>query len=187
MPRKKIDFRPDAAPEVKKTLASIGTPAKKPFTPDPYQIKAVEAVRNSDCLVSAPTGAGKTWIAEQVIRDVHLKGGRAWYATPLKALTNAKLSEFSSTFGAEQVGILTGDRKENSDASIIVGTTEILRNAIFENEELIRDVEYVVFDEVHSSIGEQLEKIVADLPAVESLHDDEARAMGTVVTEILES
>jgi len=151
MPRKKIDFRPDAAPEVKKILASIGTPAKKPFTPDPFQIKSVEAVRYSDCLVSAPTGSGKTWIAEQVIRDVHSKGGRAWYATPLKALTNAKLAEFSSTFGAEQVGILTGDRKENFDAPIIVGTTEILRNQLYDamhtGHSLNTDI--VVLDEAH--------------------------------------
>jgi superfamily II RNA helicase len=61
----------------------------------------------------APTGSGKTWIAEQAILSIFNKGGRCWYASPLKALSNAKWVEFSQTFGAEHVGILTGDTKEN--------------------------------------------------------------------------
>ena len=61
----------------------------------------------------APTGSGKTWIAIQAITDIFKKSGRAWYASPLKALTNSKYAEFSGIFGQKNVGILTGDRKEN--------------------------------------------------------------------------
>ena len=150
-PPEKIEFKPAADPQLKKIFASIGAPARQPFTPDPFQIQAIEAVKYSDCLVTAPTGAGKTWIAEQVIHDLHSKGGKAWYATPLKALTNAKLTEFSDIFGASQVGILTGDRKENPDAPIIVGTTEILRNQLYDtmHSGLSLDIDLVVLDEAH--------------------------------------
>ena len=151
VPRKKIDFRPNADPEVKKVLASIGAPKKQPFTPDPFQVRAIEAIKFADCLVTAPTGAGKTWIAEQVIDDILAKRGRSWYATPLKALTNAKLTEFSTIFGESQVGILTGDRKEKPDAPIIVGTTEILRNQLYDamHTGLSLDIDLVVLDEAH--------------------------------------
>ena len=85
-----------------------------------------------DVLVTAPTGSGKTWIAREEIRRLIEAGRRAWYTTPLKALTNSKYQEFSAEFGAANVGILTGDRKENSDAPLIVGTTEIFRNQLFD-------------------------------------------------------
>ena len=74
--------------------------------------------------IVGPTGAGKTWIAEQAIRHVFENGGRAWYACPLKALSNAKFTEFAEIFGAANVGILTGDRREQPEAPIIIGTTD---------------------------------------------------------------
>jgi ATP-dependent RNA helicase HelY len=150
-PPEKVEFKPAADPQLKRIFASIGAPAKKPFSPDPFQVKAIKTVKHSDCLVTAPTGAGKTWIAEQAIGAIHRKGGRAWYATPLKALTNAKLTEFSEIFGTAQVGILTGDRKENSDAPIIVGTAEILRNQLYDTmySGLSLDIDLVVLDEAH--------------------------------------
>jgi superfamily II RNA helicase len=78
-------------------------------------------------------------------------GRRAWYTSPLKALTNSKYQEFSDEFGAERVGILTGDRKENSDAALVVGTTEIYRNQLFDSlrggNEVAADL--VVIDEAH--------------------------------------
>ena len=99
----------------------------------------------------APTGSGKTWIAEEAIRSVFLKGGRCWYASPLKALTNAKWVEFGYLFGPVNVGIVTGDTKENTDAPIIVGTTEILRNQLYDamhtGENLNCDL--VILDEAH--------------------------------------
>ncbi len=105
----------------------------------------------SDCLVTAPTGAGKTWIAVQTIRRTFENGGRSWYASPLKALTNAKLMEFSAIFGPENVGILTGDRKERPDAPVIVGTTEILRNQLYDamHQGVFLNTDLVVLDEAH--------------------------------------
>jgi len=126
-------------------------PDKKPFKPDPFQLKALSAIERADCLVTVPTGAGKTWIAEQAMARVHGKGGRSWYASPLKALSNTKYGEFSEIFGAENVGILTGDRKENPDAPVIVGTTEILRNQLYDamhkGVTLLTDL--VILDEAH--------------------------------------
>jgi len=132
-------------------FARIGVPASRPFKPDPFQLKALAAIRRADCLVSAPTGSGKTWIAEEAIARIRKKDGNAWYASPLKALTNSKHLEFADRFGPEQVGILTGDRKENADAPIIVGTTEILRNQLYDamhqGVDLAADV--VILDEAH--------------------------------------
>ncbi len=102
-------------------------------------------------LVTAPTGSGKTWIAREEIRRLLDSGRPAWYTTPLKALTNSKYQEFSEEFGAERVGILTGDRKDNTDAQLIVGTTEIYRNQLFDSLRGGSDVnaDLVVLDETH--------------------------------------
>ena len=129
----------------------IGAPEKTRFVPDPFQIQAVEAIRESDCLVTAPTGSGKTWIAEQAIKEHLEQGHRIWYATPLKALTNSIHLQFSRIFGQENVGILTGDIKENGDASIIIGTTEILRNQLYDAMHTGHDLEcnLVILDEAH--------------------------------------
>jgi len=144
-------IKPGADAGLKKVFAGIGVPAQKPFKPDPFQLQALSAVKRSDCLVTVPTGAGKTWIAEQAIARTLKKGGRSWYASPLKALSNTKYSEFSKIFGPENVGILTGDRKEKLDAPVIVGTTEILRNqlydAMYQGTTLLTDL--VVLDEAH--------------------------------------
>ena len=144
-------IKPAADVRLKKVFAQIGVPSDRPFQPDPFQRKAVKAIQQGDCLVTAPTGAGKTWIAQQAIHAVLKKGGRSWYASPLKALTNSKLIEFGDTFGRDCVGILTGDRKENSDAPIIVGTTEILRNQLYDAMHQGTDLraDLVVLDEAH--------------------------------------
>lgn len=148
---RRTTLRPGADARLKKAFARIGTPDPVPFTPDPFQLKSLETIEYSDCLVTAPTGSGKTWIAIQAIEKTFSQGGRAWYASPLKALTNAKLLEFGAHFGASNVGILTGDRKENPDAPIIVGTTEILRNQLYDamhRGEVIA-TDFVVLDEAH--------------------------------------
>jgi superfamily II RNA helicase len=136
---------------VERLLSGIGVPEPRPFTADPFQVEALEAIEHADVLVTAPTGSGKTWIAREEIRRLLLAERRAWYTTPLKALTNSKYSEFSAEFGAENVGILTGDRKENADAPLIVGTTEIYRNQLFDalrqGEQVRTDL--VIFDEAH--------------------------------------
>jgi ATP-dependent RNA helicase HelY len=137
--------------DLRNLLAGIGTPRPAPFQPDPFQLEALSALESEDVLVTAPTGSGKTWIAREEIRRLLEIGKRAWYTTPLKALTNSKYAEFSEEFGAASVGILTGDRKENSDAPLIVGTTEIYRNQLFDalrgGEPVGTDL--VVFDEAH--------------------------------------
>src|SRR2546425_2512751 len=137
--------------ELRGLLAGIGTPKPAPFKPDPFQLEALAALEFEDVLVTAPTGSGKTWIAREEIRRLLGEGKRAWYTTPLKALTNSKYAEFGEEFGPERVGIITGDRKENSNAPLIVGTTEIFRNQLFDalrgGEEVRADL--VVFDEAH--------------------------------------
>ena len=150
-PLRLLTIRPGAEASLKKVFAIIGAPDKKPFQPDPFQLEALAAIEHADCLVCVPTGAGKTWIAEKAMARIHKAGGQSWYASPLKALSNAKHAEFSRIFGPENVGILTGDRKENAQAPIIVGTTEILRNqlydAMYQGETLSTDL--VVLDEAH--------------------------------------
>src|ERR1044071_71084 len=143
--------RPSHSRDLKKLLQGIGTPPPTPFKPDPFQLEALAMLEYEDVLVTAPTGSGKTWIAREEIRRLLNAGKRAWYTTPLKALTNSKYQEFTEEFGAERVGILTGDRKENSDAPLIVGTTEIYRNQLFDalrGGEDVR-VDLVIFDEAH--------------------------------------
>lgn len=142
---------PGQSNETRKLLEGIGTPSSAPFKPDPFQLEALAALEFEDVLVTAPTGSGKTWIAREEIRRLIGSGRRAWYTSPLKALTNSKYQEFSAEFGAAQVGILTGDRKENYEAPLIVGTTEIYRNQLFDalrgGAEVRADL--VVLDEAH--------------------------------------
>jgi superfamily II RNA helicase len=142
---------PHPSREVKKLLEGIGTPSAASFTPDPFQLEALAALEFEDVLVTAPTGSGKTWIAREEIRRLLDAGRRAWYTTPLKALTNSKFQEFSEEFGADRVGILTGDRKDNTEAQLIVGTTEIYRNQLFDSLRGGSNVEadLVVLDEAH--------------------------------------
>src|SRR5436309_8835617 len=137
--------------ELRDLLAGIGSPKPAPLKPDPFQLEALSALEFEDVLVTAPTGSGKTWIAREGIRRVLDSGKRAWYTTPLKALTNSKYQEFSDEFGKERVGILTGDRKENSDAPLIVGTTEIFRNQLFDSLRGGSEVrtDFVILDEAH--------------------------------------
>lgn len=137
--------------EIRKLLQGIGTPVAAPFKPDPFQLEALAALEFEDVLVTAPTGSGKTWIAREEIRRLLSAGRRAWYTTPLKALTNSKYEEFANEFGPANVGILTGDRKLNTDAPLIIGTTEIYRNQLFDSLRGGSDVDadLVVLDEAH--------------------------------------
>ena len=98
-----LKIKPNIDPALKKVFSSIGVPEKKKFKPDQFQSDAVKAIEIGDCLVTAPTGAGKTWIAQKAIERIFSQGGRSWYASPLKALTNSKYKEFSEIFGPENL------------------------------------------------------------------------------------
>ncbi|HYH85925.1 MAG TPA: DEAD/DEAH box helicase [Pyrinomonadaceae bacterium] len=142
---------------LRELLEGIGAPEPSVFKPDPFQLDALAALEREDVLVTAPTGSGKTWIAREEIRRLLAEGKRAWYTSPLKALTNSKYHEFSDEFGSERVGILTGDRKEKSDAPLVVGTTEVYRNQLFDalrgGGQLEADL--VVLDEAHYLADEE--------------------------------
>ena len=134
---------------------------------DSFQIDAIESLyENLNVLVTAPTGAGKTVIAERGIEEYLDKGNRVIYTTPIKALSNQKYHDFMSS--GFDTGLLTGDRNENPDAGLIIATTEILRNMIFTNDERINDIGLVVLDEVHyladKERGSTWEEIIIHLP-----------------------
>ncbi len=127
-------------------LAEVGEVPPGPFVPSRFQVEALQAVGRGDVLVSAPTGSGKTWIAERAIEDLLARGGTAWYTTPLKALSNQKFHRFQRLYGEGRVGLLTGERKIRPQASVIVATTEILRNALYDARTA---PDLAVLDEAH--------------------------------------
>ncbi len=131
-------------------LRGLGEAEPGPFIPSPFQTQALQEVLHRDTVVVAPTGSGKTWIAEQAIARLLERGARCWYTTPLKALSNQKYDNFRRLFGPDRVGILTGERHENAGAPLLVATTEILRNHLYSGEV---DAALVVLDEAHY-IGE---------------------------------
>ncbi|MGQ9462208.1 MAG: DEAD/DEAH box helicase [Candidatus Fervidibacter sp.] len=133
---------------VKEFLEGMGEPEPLPFTPSDFQVTALESVLEQDTIVVAPTGSGKTWIAEQAIFRFLAEGRRSWYTTPLKALSNQKFDTFRELFGEENVGLLTGERRENSQAPIIVATTEVLRNLLYSSSGEI-SADFIVLDEAH--------------------------------------
>lgn len=120
------------------------------LTLDPFQQEAVSYIdRNQSVLVAAPTGVGKTLVADYVIEKIYKEGGKVVYTAPIKALSNQKFKEFKAHVGEEAVGILTGDVVINPEAPILIMTTEIFRNMLQEDVERVRDVRYVIFDEIH--------------------------------------
>ncbi len=120
------------------------------FIPDRFQRQAFEILeRDESIVVSAPTGAGKTLIAEAAVYRAAEHGKRAFYTTPIKALSNQKFAEFIAVYGQKRVGLLTGDNSINGDAPVVVMTTEVLRNMIYQETPALADVESVVLDEVH--------------------------------------
>ena len=121
----------------------------KEFTLDPFQERSFELIdAKHSFIVSAPTGAGKTVIAEYAIEKALQENLQVIYTSPIKALSNQKFRDFCRNYG-EKVGIMTGDITYNPEAPILIMTTEIFRNAIFEDGERFRNVLYLIFDEVH--------------------------------------
>ena len=131
------------------------------FELDDFQKEAIEHIKNGkSVVVCAPTGAGKTCIAQSAIHLALEEGTRIFYTTPLKALSNQKYYDFSRTYGEQNVGLLTGDTTINRDAQIVVMTTEVFRNMLYGTtfgtlKDNLKDVKYVVLDEVHYMNDEQ--------------------------------
>src|SRR5262245_7039694 len=141
--------------------------ARYAFPLDPFQRDAIRAIQGGQSvIVSAPTGAGKTLVAEYAIHEALARGRRLAYTTPLKALSNQKFADFGRQFGAAHVGILTGDVKVNPGAPILVMTTEILRNMFYTGG--LSGLETVVLDECHymgdEGRGTVWEEIVVNAP-----------------------
>ncbi|MBP3036390.1 DEAD/DEAH box helicase [Arthrobacter sp. zg-ZUI100] len=120
------------------------------FDLDPFQSEACRAVEaGRGVLVAAPTGAGKTVVGEFAVYRALERGLKAFYTTPIKALSNQKYLELSASYGSERVGLLTGDTSINPEADVVVMTTEVLRNMLYSNSATLDDLGYVVMDEVH--------------------------------------
>src|SRR5205823_2586445 len=135
--------------------------ARYSFPLDDFQLEAIRAIEaGQSVIVSAPTGAGKTLIAEFAIHTALATGKRIAYTTPLKALSNQKFNDFTRAFGAETVGILTGDVKVNAHGRVLVMTTEILRNALYGSG--LDDLGFIVLDECHYMGDEGRARLVGD-------------------------
>ena len=120
------------------------------FELDSFQIDACHSLEDGKgVLVAAPTGAGKTIVGEFAVELAVQSGSKCFYTTPIKALSNQKYSELVARYGEAKVGLLTGDTSINSEADIVIMTTEVLRNMIYANSQTISRLKYVVMDEVH--------------------------------------
>jgi ATP-dependent RNA helicase HelY len=125
--------------------------ASQPFDLDPFQLEGCRALEEgSSVLVAAPTGAGKTIVGEFAVHlAMREPGDKAFYTTPMKALSNQKFRELQEVYGADEVGLLTGDTNINGNARVVVMTTEVLRNMLYADSPALRGLRYVVMDEVH--------------------------------------
>ncbi|MEX2425874.1 MAG: DEAD/DEAH box helicase, partial [Thermomicrobiaceae bacterium] len=120
-----------------------------PFGLDTFQRQAIETFMQGDSvMVAAPTGTGKTVVAEFGVYESFRRGGKVMYTTPIKALSNQKFRDLRRVYG-DNVGLLTGDVSENPDAPIVVMTTEVIRNMLIQSPWDLDEVDCIVFDEVH--------------------------------------
>jgi ATP-dependent RNA helicase HelY len=143
--------------------------AELAFPLDDFQDQACRALEGGHgVLVAAPTGAGKTIVGEFAIHLALASGQKVFYTTPIKALSNQKFAELVKRYGKERVGLLTGDNNNNSEAQIVVMTTEVLRNMIYATSTTLKDLGFVVMDEVHYLAdrfrGAVWEEVILHLP-----------------------
>ncbi len=144
--------------------------ASRPYPLDAFQAEALDLLdAGRSVLVAAPTGSGKTLVAEYAIERALAGGGRAFYTTPLKALSNQKYADLVRAYGEARVGLLTGDASLNGGADVVVMTTEVLRNMIYAGPEHLASLRCVVLDEVHyledRYRGAVWEEIILSAPA----------------------
>ncbi|MCC2029030.1 DEAD/DEAH box helicase [Microbacterium sp. YMB-B2] len=145
--------------------------ARQKFDLDPFQVEGCHALeRGNSVLVAAPTGAGKTIVGEFAIHlAMQTPNDKAFYTTPMKALSNQKFRELVDVYGAENVGLLTGDTNINGNARIVVMTTEVLRNMIYADSAALGSLRFVVMDEVHYLAdrfrGAVWEEVIIHLPS----------------------
>ena len=140
-----------------------------PFELDEFQMQANDALEAGDnVLVAAPTGAGKTVAADFAIYLAQTRNVKAFYTTPIKALSNQKYHDLVDQYGTDKVGLLTGDTSINSEADIVVMTTEVLRNMLYEHSVTLEALRYVILDEVHYLAdrfrGPVWEEVIIHLP-----------------------
>jgi len=139
------------------------------FELDDFQRQAIAALDGGQSvLVAAPTGSGKTVVADHAVADALARGEKVFYTTPIKALSNQKFTDYTRIHGPEKVGLLTGDNAINGDAPVVVMTTEVLRNMIYAASGSLRGLRYVVLDEVHylqdAYRGPVWEEVIIHLP-----------------------
>ncbi len=139
------------------------------FTLDDFQRRACAALeRGHGVLVCAPTGAGKTVVGEFAVHLALASGGKCFYTTPLKALSNQKHTDLTERYGRHRIGLLTGDMSVNGDAPVVVMTTEVLRNMLYADSPALQGLSYVVMDEVHFLAdrmrGPVWEEVILHLP-----------------------
>src|SRR6476619_971492 len=139
------------------------------FPLDDFQVQACHAVEEGQgVLVAAPTGAGKTIVGEFAVHLALATGRKAFYTTPIKALSNQKYNDLVRRHGADKVGLLTGDSSVNGEAPVVVMTTEVLRNMMYARSHTLRGLGYVVMDEVHYLAdrfrGAVWEEVIIHLP-----------------------
>jgi ATP-dependent RNA helicase HelY len=143
--------------------------AELPFALDSFQQQACAALeRGHGVLVCAPTGAGKTVVGEFAVHLALAAGGKCFYTTPLKALSNQKHTDFVARYGKDRIGLLTGDLSVNANAPVVVMTTEVLRNMLYADSPVLQGLSHVVMDEVHFLAdrmrGAVWEEVILHLP-----------------------